>query len=132
MSRQKDTVLTGQQMIELLDKYMYITRDFQAEFQKAPKKSVYECWNFFHVCSQSEGPVKEKFGIKNPKWFMVCVDDSYKVLLYVAKTRQKDKVTARDIREVKLIANESKQVEKICNYKQQFNGHGQDPKCLSI
>jgi hypothetical protein len=39
MSRQKDMiVLTCQQLIELLDKYMYITRDFQAEFQKAPKK----------------------------------------------------------------------------------------------
>jgi hypothetical protein len=87
---------------------------------------------FFHVCSQSEAVVKEKFSIKTPKWFMVCVDDTYKVLLYVAKTRQKDKVTTRDIHELKLIANESKQVERICKYKQRFNGHGQDPKCSSI
>jgi hypothetical protein len=128
---QDTVVLTGKQMVDLLDKYMYITRDFQSEFLKAPGNKILECWNFFEVCSKSESLVKTKFGIKTPKWFMVCVDSSYKVIYYTAKNQQKDKVRTKDIHVLNLTDVESKQVEKICTYKQQYNGRGEDPKCLS-
>jgi hypothetical protein len=123
--------LLAHDVISLIDKYMYMTRDFAGKFIKAPSKSkMYECYYYFRVCDKSQKAVQKLFNIKAP-YFVICVDhgEDFRRAYYIIN--DKAKVRATDIKVVEFTVAEANKVKAICAYKETFNGRGQDPKCSS-
>jgi hypothetical protein len=98
---------------------MYAVRDFGGRFSS---KGELECGDMFFVCSKSRNALKKEMGSDVLKNLEVCVRANYRSALYKYE---------HDIVEVKFSAEEAKKVEGICKYKQQYNGRGEDPKCVS-
>ena len=122
--------LSANDVLLLIDKYMYMTRDFDSKFVKTPSKSnMYECYYFFRICNKRLTIVKKKFNIQ-AKYFVVCVDDENFARAYYIMN-ENAKVKSTDIKVVEFTPTEAARVKAICAYKKGFNGHGEDPKCAS-
>ena len=116
-----DTISVDQ-MIYIIYKYMFAVRDFNSYFP------IYnECPNLFHVCSKSRSMLTKEFKNKFLVKLYICISKDYKIAHYMFYDKSK---TKQIIKSINFDNNKQKYIEKLCKYKQQYNGRGEDPNCI--
>ena len=105
--------LTAEQLMYIMVKFLHITRDFSGE-----------CDNKFHYCTKSRELLYKLFG----KGVLVeaCVASNYASASYTIIQNWKSVATHH----IKFSKEQKPLVKLICEYKRQFDGWGDDPKCV--
>lgn len=111
----QNSVMTGEQLIYVLVKFMHITRDFSDK-----------CDTKFYRCSKSRNLFYKFFG--KGSTLEACVAKSYASATYTYQQKGKKPVTHT----VSFSKEEQKLVKLLCEYKRQFDGYGDDPKCVQV
>ncbi len=117
----KNGQIEADQLIYIISKYMYNIRDFTGEFGAA---GTPECHNLMCVCRDSRKTLKNEFEANvDLSKLQVCVAQDYTNALY--------KIGNSRVVKVDFEKAQQRIVSSVCKYKHQFNGRGQDPKCVS-
>lgn len=125
----KDYTLTTQQLIYIMSKFLHTVSDFTGESFKGV---VNYCDNLMFTCSKSRTLWYKVFG-KEVLGLNVCVQDTYDKAYYKFRLKTADgKTSFTSPKSVTFNNDEQAIVKKVCRYKQQFNGRGEDPKCASV
>jgi hypothetical protein len=106
--------LTAEQLIYVMVKFLHVTRDFSGK-----------CDNSFHYCTKSRLLMYKLFG----KGVLVeaCVPKNYEHASYTMIRNWKREATHT----IKFSKEQQKLVKLVCEYKRQFDGWGDDPKCVT-